>query len=253
MKVLLTVAGFDPTGGAGVTADSRILGKKGFLSASVVTSIISQTTTEVEKISILPKEVVRAQFTALSEEFQVDGIKTGVLANKDIAMIVWGELRKVEVPIVVDPVLRASSGVSLFEGDYRTVYFDFILSLATLVTPNIPEAEELTGISIENEDDMAKAAERIMESGVKAVLIKGGHFEEKKIDFYMDSQKSEYLEIKEPDSFSIHGTGCVLAALVLSHLVEGGDVYRAVISGREEFLNLRRRVLRPGRGDFIIP
>ncbi len=250
--VALTIAGFDPTGGAGVTLDARIFSQSGIYPVSVITGVVSQNTEGVERVFFFSKDMVKSQLSTLLSDIIPDGVKLGMLANKDVSMIIWGEIRKLDIPVVVDPVWRASSEDTLFEGDYRTIYRDFILPLATVVLPNVPEAEELSGVTIEKEDDMVSAAEKILETGVKAVLIKGGHLEGRKVDLYYDSSHTEFLEVPE-DSFEIHGTGCTLAALVLKHILLGDTIFDAVKRAREDFFEERKRAFRPGQGGYLFP
>ncbi len=250
--IVLTIAGFDPTGGAGITLDSRLLSPASIYPVSVITGIVSQNTEGVQKIFPHPKEVVRSQLLAVFSDIVPSAVKIGMLVNKDVALIVWGEIRKHQIPVVVDPVWKATSGEYLFEGDYRSIYMDFILPVATIVTPNLSEAQELSGVAIEKESDMINAAERILDSGVKAVLIKGGLFEERRVDLYADSAGTKFLEVNSNDELEIHGTGCTLATLIIKNLIKGRKLFDSVIEARKEFFNMRRHPLRIGRGHPVL-
>ena len=250
--VVLTIAGFDPTGGAGVTLDSRLLSPEGIYPVSVITGVVSQNTEGVQKVFPLQKETVRSQLTSVLSDITPSTIKLGMLSNKDVALIVWGEVRKYEVPVIVDPVWKATSGDFLFEGDYHSIYIDFILPVSTIVTPNIAEAQELSGLVIETENDLVNAAEKILESGVKAVLIKGGYIEDRKVDLYADPSRTEFLDVPAQDDIEIHGTGCTLAALIVKYLLKEKKLFDAVIEARREFFAMRKNPFYLGKGHPVL-
>ncbi len=251
-QIALTIAGFDPIGGAGITLDSRLLTRSGIYSLSVITGIVSQNTEGVQKVFPLQKETVRSQLVTVLSDITPSGIKLGMLGNKDIALMVWGEIRKHEFPVVVDPVWRATSGEFLFEGDYRSIYMDFILPVSTIVTPNVSEAQELSGVLIDNESSLLSAAERILDSGVKAVLVKGVTIDDRVIDLYMDESRTEFMDIPESDDLEIHGTGCTLAVLILKNVIAGEKLFHAVEKARDEFFALREKPLYLGGGNPVL-
>ena len=251
-KSILTIAGFDPTNGAGVGNDVKLLSKLGIVPFSVVTAITSQNTKKVEEVYPVSKEILRSQLSVLLSDIKPDGIKIGMLATRDIAMIVWGEIRKVDIPVVFDPVIRSTGGDSLFlEEDYKT-FLDFIIPSSTLVTPNIPEAEVLTGMVIKNKDDMSNAAKKLLDKGVKSVLIKGGHLENKDGDLYMDENTEEFIYNEKRFDFEIHGTGCSLATLVLYYLIQGKSTITAVKTAREMLIKGIDNSYKMGNGSNLI-
>src|SRR5919205_2818286 len=174
--VVLTIAGFDPSGGAGVVADVKTLAAFGCFAAAAVTSLTYQNTTGVFGASHQTAEAVRAQVLPVVEDFRVAGAKTGMLPTRDIIEEVARLFRETNLPApVVDPVVRSTSGYDLIDDDALDALKRELLPLARVVTPNIPEAERITGMSIHERGAMAEAARAIRGMGARAVLVKGGH------------------------------------------------------------------------------
>src|SRR3954465_9286097 len=174
--VVLTVAGFDPSGGAGVVADVKTFTAFGCFAAAAVTSLTYQNTTGVFGASHQTAETVRAQVLPVVEDFRVAGAKTGMLPTREIIEEVARLFRETELPSpVVDPVVRSTSGFDLIDDEALDALKRELLPLARVVTPNIPEAERLTGLSIRDREGMLEAARALRRMGARAVLVKGGH------------------------------------------------------------------------------
>jgi hydroxymethylpyrimidine/phosphomethylpyrimidine kinase len=234
MPRALTIAGSDSGGGAGIQADLKTFAALGVHGMSAVTAVTAQNTSEVRAVFPVPAEVIRQQVRAVTEDIGVDAVKTGMLPTAEAAETVASELRRLNVPIVVDPVMRATTGSSLMGEGVLRVIREELMPQATLITPNRSEAEALTGLKIKGLDDVERAAERLVSSGAKAVLIKGGHIRTRKtIDFLLSAGERRRFESERLDVKTLHGTGCVLSSAVAAYLAKGEPLIRAVGLGKE--------------------
>src|SRR3954465_7973538 len=176
LPIALTIAGFDPSGGAGIVADVKTFTALGCFSTAAITSLTFQNTLGVFGAAHQTAETVRAQILPVVEDFRVAAAKTGMLPTREIILEVARLFRETELPApVVDPVVRSTSGYDLIDDDALGVLIKELIPLARLVTPNIPEAERMTGLSIKDEEGMRRAARAMREMGARAVLVKGGH------------------------------------------------------------------------------
>lgn len=237
----LTVAGFDPSGGAGVLADVRTFAAFGLSASAVITSLTSQNAARVFAVVNQTAEAVRAQLEPLIKSQQFAGTKTGMLPTREVVREVARLFRETDLPRpVVDPVIMSSSGRRLMEANALPVLIDELLPLARLVTPNIPEAEAITGMTINSETDMRRAAAIIRQLGARAVLIKGGHLPgaqtfsllvvearadkmsalapEEAIDVLDDEGKVTVFREPRVSGAELHGSGCVLSAAIAAGL-----------------------------------
>ena len=222
MPVVLTVAGFDPSGGAGIVADVKTVTAFGCFAAAAVTSLTYQNTTGVFGAAHQTAEAVRAQVLPVVEDFRVAGWKTGMLPTREVIREVARLARETGLPApVVDPVVRSTSGYDLIDDEALDSLRRELLPLARVVTPNIPEAERLTGLSVRGEEDMARAARAIREMGARAVLVKGGHLTGRALDLLDDGGEIQIFTAGRVESTSTHGTGCTLAAALAACLARG--------------------------------
>lgn len=226
--IALTIAGSDSGGGAGIQADLKTFAALKVHGLSVITSVTAQNTQRVEEILDLQPEFVGKQFDTLAEDFDIEWAKTGMISNSKIVRVLKNRVKEHGIKLVVDPVMIATSGSPLVEegtiGELTKLF-----GKAELVTPNIPEAEELAEMKIKTVKNMREAAERISELGPEGVLMKGGHLNTPKIHnilFYND----EFTEYKEPrvPVPGIHGTGCTLSAAITAKLARGNEMKSAV-------------------------
>ncbi len=236
IKKALTIAGSDSGGGAGIQADLKTLSAFGVYGLSVITSVTAQNTLGVTGTHDLPPDFVAQQMDAVLSDIQPDGVKTGMLANKFIVQKVAEKLAVYKPEyLVVDPVMIAKGGSPLLKQEAVLFLKERLLPLATLATPNIPEAEVLSGLTIQNVDDMKSAAKTILQTGCKAVLVKGGHLEGEAIDLLLDGEKESLFTSERIQTQNTHGTGCTISAAILSNLVLG-HVLRESVRIAKEFV-----------------
>jgi len=249
--VALTVAGFDPSGGAGVIADLKTFTAFGCFATAAVTSLTFQNTTGVFGAVAQTGETVRRQVLAVVEDFRVAGMKTGMLPTGEIIREVARLLRETplgEIDAVVDPVVRSTSGYDLIDDDALDALKRELLPLARLVTPNLPEAERITGMKIADEDDMRRAARLMRGMGARAVLVKGGHLTGDAVDLLDDEGRVRLFRAPRVPSTSTHGTGCTLAAAVAACLARGLALADSVDAAKRFVTAAIRRAPALGRG-----
>ena len=224
---VLSIAGFDNSGGAGLQADLKVFTSFGSYGMTVVTAIAVQNTTGVKGCYMIPSNVIKEQLESIFEDIQPKAIKIGMLFNEEIINTVHDFLTKnnVQVPIVIDPVMLAKSGDQLLLSEARECLIKKLIPLATIVTPNLPEAIELTGMTVEEARNMSQEslAKKILSLGCESVLVKGGHYsgEFSKDIFLKRGSDTITLNAKRIDTKNTHGTGCTLSAAIAALLSEG--------------------------------
>lgn len=227
--VALTVAGSDSGGGAGVQADLKTFHAFGVYGTSAITAVTAQNTVGVKAIHKVPAELVAAQIQAVIVDLHPSACKTGMLAAEAIIWAVAEIFGTASLPLVVDPVMVAASGDPLLEETAVAALRDSLLPLATLVTPNLDEAEILTGMEVRSEPAMRAAAEALLEFGCDAALVKGGHLEGGEVvDVMFDGAEWTEWRATRLRSRSSHGTGCTLSAAVTAGLATGHDLRESV-------------------------
>jgi hydroxymethylpyrimidine/phosphomethylpyrimidine kinase len=233
LPVALSIAGFDPSGGAGLVADIKTFTAFGCFAAAAVTSLTFQNTTGVFGAVHQSAETVRAQVLPVVEDFEVACAKTGMLPTREVIEEVARLFRETPLPApVVDPVVRSTSGYDLIDDRALGSLVRELLPLARLVTPNIPEAERITGLRITSEGQMLEAARRMREMGARAVLVKGGHLEGEAIDLLYDGASVQAFRAARIETTSTHGTGCTLAAAIAANLGHGRSLPDAIASAK---------------------
>jgi hydroxymethylpyrimidine/phosphomethylpyrimidine kinase len=230
---VLTIAGSDSCGGAGIQADLKTMQALGVHGMSVVSAVTAQNSVGVQDFWDLPPEAVRAQLESVLTDIPVQAIKTGMLASSAIVSVVADVLAGVHVPLVVDPVAVSKHGHSLLMPGAGDTMRTALLPLATVVTPNLDEAEQLTGIKAADEDGMLAVARAIKELGPRWVLVKGGHLAGDPVDVLFDGTQAWRFAGERIETPHTHGTGCTLASAIASYLALGADVPAAVEKGRE--------------------
>ncbi len=227
--VVLTIAGLDPSGGAGVIADVKTFTAFGCFATAAITSLTFQNTSGVRGTVHQTADAVRSQVLPVVEDFQVAGAKTGMLPTVEIITEVARLFRETNLPApVVDPVVRSTSGYDLIDGEALHALVTELIPLARLVTPNIPEAERITGLHITNEKEMREAARLMREKGVRAVLVKGGHLTGEATDVLDDEGRVTIFRGARIKTRNTHGTGCTLAAAIAACLARKMDLENAV-------------------------
>lgn len=244
--IALTIAGVDPSGGAGVLADVRTFQALSCFATAAITSLTFQNTTGVSGAVHQSAETVRAQVLPIVADFVISGAKTGMLPTREIIAEVARLFRETKLPApVVDPVMRATSGDDLIDDDAVSCLVSDLFPLAKLVTPNIPEAERLTGMTINDEQTMRAAAQRIRELGARAVLVKGGHLFSRRKHDSANSERREAIDVLDNDGEvtvlrgelisggEVHGSGCTLSAAIAASLAHGKTLVEAVRAAKE--------------------
>ena len=259
--VLLTIAGFDPSGGAGVIVDVKTFVSFGCRPTAAITSLTFQNSERVFGVAHETSESVRAQLVPLVEEFQIAAVKIGMLPTREVVLEVARLLREINLPApVVDPVLRSSSGYQMMNEDARAAMLSELLPLARLITPNVPEAESMTGLRIEDENGMRAAALQLREMGALSVLIKGGHLQRPDVRWQGAGQKElmagdqrlaqwrssgRAIDVLDNqghvavfggewiESPQVRGTGCMLSSAIAAGLGKGMKLEAAVSTAKD--------------------
>lgn len=249
MKRVLTIAGSDSGGGAGIQADLKTIALLGGFGMSALTALTAQNTVAVKAIHEIPLEFIAAQIDAVFADIGVDALKTGMLANAEVVQLVAAKIAEHKPPIVVvDPVMVAKSGAPLLTADARETLARSLLPLATLVTPNLPEASALVGREIEGEEDMRRAAEEIHALGPAQVLVKGGHLLGEAVDLLFDGLGFHEFRSARIESKNTHGTGCTYAAAIATYLAQEVPIVEAVAAAKRLITEAIRHGLSLGRG-----
>ena len=226
VPVALTIAGSDPSGGAGIQADLKTFHQFGVYGEAVITLITVQNTLRVDRVETLPPELVLEQLRAVIEDIPPDAAKTGALGNAALVRAIARE--PFDVPLVVDPVMISKHGAPLIAEDARRALIDELLPRAFLLTPNVPEAASLTGIEIRDPDGMKRAAEVLAAMGARNVLVKGGHLEGRAVDVLLANGRIHELRADRVDTPHTHGTGCTYSAAITAELAKGAALTHAV-------------------------
>ncbi|QES48030.1 bifunctional hydroxymethylpyrimidine kinase/phosphomethylpyrimidine kinase [Streptomyces venezuelae] len=231
----LTVAGSDSGGGAGVQADLKTMQALGVHGMSVLTAVTAQNSLGVHGVWELPAEAVTAQYRAVVDDIGVHAVKTGMLGSAAVVETVAGLLAGTDAPAVVDPVGVSKHGDELLAASALDAVRKLLLPEATVATPNLDEVAQLTGLVVETEDGMRRAAEAILGYGPEWALIKGGHLAAgtEAVDLLTDGVQELWLRAPRHDSRHTHGTGCTLASAIASGLAQGQDVPQAVMEAKE--------------------
>ena len=247
---VLTIAGSDSGGGAGIQADLKTMTSLGVYGMSAITSITVQNTVGVFGVYDLPPQVVYDQIKVVAEDIGIDSAKTGMLSNAGIVEAVAKAVKDFKIPnLVVDTVTRSKSGDPLLKVADEQILKEKIIPLAVLITPNIPEAESLIGFKIKSLEDVEKACKKLYLDGANAVLLKGGHGEgEKAIDVFYDGNRFEYLISERINTKNTHGTGCTLSAAISSYLAKGYSLLDAVKNAKDYVHNAIKHSLDIGHG-----
>ena len=248
---VLTIAGSDSGGGAGIQADLKTITVLGGFGMSVITALTAQNTLGVQGIHEVPAEFVAAQFDSVLSDIGADAAKTGMLASEGILKTVAAKIRQYGIEkLVVDPVMVAKGGASLIRGEVRQTLIRELLPLAYVVTPNIPEAEVLSGMKIGGIEDMKRAAEAIFRRGARSVLVKGGHLtgNRRAVDILFDGGKIREFSGEWFDTTDTHGTGCTYSAAIATGLARGESLAEAVDGGKRYITEAIRYALRIGGG-----
>ncbi|MFC5721176.1 bifunctional hydroxymethylpyrimidine kinase/phosphomethylpyrimidine kinase [Streptomyces gamaensis] len=230
---VLTVAGSDSGGGAGIQADLKTMLALGTHGMSVLTAVTAQNSRGVQGAWELPAEAVRAQFRSVVDDIGVQAVKTGMLASAELVATVADLLTGLGAPVVVDPVGVSKHGDALLAGSALDVLRAKLLPLATVATPNLDEVASLTGVRVTGEADLRRAAHAVLAHGPRWALIKGGHLAGDAVDLLTDGTEEHWLRAARHDNRHTHGTGCTLASAIAAGLAKGRQVPAAVAEAKD--------------------
>ena len=240
MKSILTIAGSDSGGGAGIQADLKTFAAFGVYGTSAITAVTAQNTKAVTATLVLPADFVAKQIDAVMTDIGADVWKTGMLVNSKIIEIVAQRAKYYKIKsLVVDPVMLAKDGSFLLKNKAKATLIKKLIPLASVITPNCQEAESITGYSVKNTKDMKKAAKIIYKMGAKNVVVKGGHLGENydAIDIIFDGFQFKEISSRRIKTKNTHGTGCTYASAIAAGIAKGDSILEAVIKAKK-YLNL---------------
>ncbi len=236
MNKALTIAGSDSGGGAGIQADLKTFQELGVFGMSALTAVTAQNTLGVHSIYPMTTDAVVNQIQAIGDDIGTDAVKTGMLFNAEIIEAVAVQLKRYKwEAVVVDPVMIAKGGASLLQSEAISALKNFLLPLAKVITPNIPEAEVLTGLTIQTDEEKQDAAKRLYDLGVKNIIIKGGHDDNpsESKDLLFDGKEFYTFASKRINTKNTHGTGCTFSAAITAKLAKGATVYDAMLTAKD--------------------
>ena len=249
MKTALTIAGSDCSGGAGIQADMKTMTMNGVYAMSAITALTAQNTIGVRAIQESTPDFLKQQIDAVFEDIYPDAVKIGMVASSELIRVIADRLRCYEAKnVVVDPVMVATSGSSLMKNDAVQTLIEDLLPVATLVTPNIPEAQVLSGRTIETKEDMVAAAKQIGDCCHCAVLLKGGHSINDANDLLYANGELVWFEGKRIDNPNTHGTGCTLSSAIAANLAKGFTLTESVQRAKGYISSALAAMLDLGKG-----
>ena len=249
MKTALTIAGSDSSGGAGIQADIKTMTANGVYAMSAITALTAQNTTGVQGIFEVSPDFLAQQLDSIFTDIRPDAVKIGMVSSTGLIEVIARKLREYRAEnIVVDPVMVATSGAKLISDDAIAVLKEHLLPLATVLTPNIPETEVLSGMAVRTPDDMVAAAKAISEQYRCAVLCKGGHQLNDANDLLWRDGTSKWFNGKRIDNPNTHGTGCTLSSAIASNLAKGYDLDTSVQKAKAYISGALGAMLDLGRG-----
>lgn len=234
MNTVLTIAGTDPTGGAGVQADLKTFMAHNVYGMSIITALVAQNTLGVKDIMNVTPDFLEEQFDCVFNDIFPDALKIGMVSETELIHTIVKKLKQYHARhIVVDPVMVSTSGSRLIEDSALDALKYELIPLSEIITPNIPEAEVLTGKKIKSKEDMIRAAQDIRQWYQGDILIKGGHFEDRADDLLYHNNEKIWLECEHIDNPNTHGTGCTLSSAIASHLASGYDMITSVRKAKD--------------------
>lgn len=249
MKIGLTIAGSDSSGGAGIQADIKTMTLNGVYAESAITALTAQNTTGVLSVLESSPQFLKDQLDMIFDDIYPDSVKIGMVSNSDLILVIAEKLKEKKAKnIVIDPVMVATSGAKLLKDDAINVLKNELLPLADLITPNIPEGEILSGIKINDEKDMQKAGKIISEKYNCACLLKGGHKINDANDYLYENKKGVWFKGKRIKNENTHGTGCTLSSAIAANLAKDYDMENSIKMAKEFLSNALLDMLDLGKG-----
>ena len=245
----LTIAGSDSSGGAGIQADLKTFSAIGTYGMSVITAITAQNTQGVSDVQELSSKIIKEQIKAVCEDIPPKAIKVGMVSSPEIINDIVDSLEKYPCEyLVVDPVMISKSGYSLLRPEAKDSLIKYLIPKAYIVTPNIPEAEEISNMKIDTVEDMKKVGKVILDLGPKYVLMKGGHLDGDCVDVLIGEDLFEVFKCERINRKNTHGTGCTISSAITSHLALGYDIVESVKLSKEYITEAIRHSFDIGKG-----
>lgn len=249
MRKVLTIAGSDCSGGAGIQADIKTITAHKMYAMSAITALTAQNTTGVYEILETTSQFVSQQLDCIFEDIRPDAVKIGMVLSSEIIKVIAEKLKQYHAQnIVIDPVMVSSSGSKLLSEEAMDALVSTLLPLAKVITPNIPEAEVLCGYQIENENDMIKASKVISKMTNNAVLIKGGHLTNDAVDILFENNQIGRFQSKRINNPNTHGTGCTLSSAIACNLADGKTLFESVENAKAYLTGALKAGLNLGKG-----
>ncbi|HID0816942.1 bifunctional hydroxymethylpyrimidine kinase/phosphomethylpyrimidine kinase [Clostridium botulinum] len=250
MKKVLSIAGSDCSGGAGIQADLKTFSAHGVFGMSVIVSVVAENTSRVIDIQDITPDMIKSQIDAVYEDIGMDAVKIGMLSTPDCMKAVSEKLQEYKPKnVVIDPVMYAKNGCPLMDPNSVSTLIESIICHADILTPNIPEAERISGYKIKTLEDMEKAAVIIEGMGCKSVLIKGGHYIGDAVDVLYDGNKFYHYKTQRIHTKNTHGTGCTLSSAIASNLALGFEINEAVKRAKNYITMAIEHSLEIGKGN----
>ena len=250
MKKVLSIAGSDCSGGAGIQADLKTFSAHGVYGMSVIVSVVAENTSRVIDIQDITPDMIEKQIDAVFEDIEVDAVKIGMLSTEACMKAVAKKLEQYKPSnIVIDPVMYAKNGCPLMNPNSIDTLIKLVLPYADLLTPNIPEAEKIANLKINNVEDMKAAAKLIYDMGCKNVLVKGGHAIGDALDILYNGEDFYYYESKRINTKNTHGTGCTFSSAITSNLALGMPMHTAVDRAKKYITGAIKHSLEIGKGN----
>lgn len=249
MKTALTIAGSDSGGGAGIQADLKTFSAHGVFGMSVITAVTAQNTMEVRSVQNIEPVIIKDQIEAVFDDLPVDAVKIGMLSSTEIIQVVAESLNKYKPQfVVVDPVMVSKGGYHLLKQEAKNALIEYILPLAAVITPNIPEAEVMIDKKITSYKEMEQACQLLHKKGAKTVLLKGGHLEGEPNDVFFDGESFYWINGHRIHTKNTHGTGCTLSSAIAANLANGLSLKEAIIQAKDYITKVIQYSLPLGSG-----
>lgn len=249
MKTVLTIAGSDCSGGAGIQADIKTITAHRLYAMSAITALTAQNTTGVSGILDVTPQFVASQLDCIFTDIYPDAVKIGMVSNAEIIEVIAEKLTEYKARnIVVDPVMVATSGSRLINEQAMQTLLTRLLPLGTVITPNLEEAEALSGLAIHDETEMETAAKKIAQTVGSAVLVKGGHLRTNAVDLLYENETAHWYRAERIENPNTHGTGCTLSSAIACHLAEGKTLDESIRKAKEYLTGALRAGLNLGAG-----
>ncbi len=245
---VLSIAGSDPSSGAGIQGDVKTFTALGVYGFTVVTAVTSQNSTSFFKTESVSPDVIKSQIRSVLSDFKLDAIKIGMVYDKRTIKTIYSELKNLDIPIVIDPIFRSTTGGVLLKEDAYSDFKKFLIPLAHIITPNVPEAEKLTGIKIKSWNDAKKAALKINSMGAKNVVIKGGHMKNATVTDILLENKKLHIFSQKRLSRESHGGGCIFSAALCVNIAKGKSMQESVRLAQKISFESIKGATRIGKG-----